>query len=117
MPQYGLKAVLAAGQKQGGSEANCPSLNDLSLSWISVSGGAVVQTTSEVGTAWSKRTSRQYWFELIPVSGTGDRGLKSHPPHQKTHFQSHARNSNAFPSNSPHRLIACMGAYFTRRDG
>jgi hypothetical protein len=35
----------------------------------------------DVGTAWSKRTGRQHRFEQIPVSGTGDRGFKSHPPH------------------------------------
>ena len=35
-----------------------------------------------MGTAWSKRTGRQYRFELISVSGTDDRGFKSHPPHQ-----------------------------------
>ena len=35
--------------------------------------GAVVQTTQTVGTAWSK----------ILVSGTSDRGFKSHPPHYR----------------------------------
>jgi len=48
----------------------------------------VVQTTHLWGQLGLRELAANYQFEEILVSGTSDRGFKSHPPHQKptSHF-------------------------------
>jgi len=50
---------------------------------LRLAAGAVVQTTHLWGQLGLRELAGNYQFEEILVSGTSDRGFKSHPPHQK----------------------------------
>jgi hypothetical protein len=46
--------------------------------------GAVVQTIQQWGQLGLRELVGNYWFLKTLVSGTSDRGFKSHPPHYES---------------------------------